>query len=98
MEDNISCIAWLKGITLSSMAVATFSKLDLDGSKLRRRLETVAEADIRDDHGEPVTRPSLLSVPPYLYHAVIHDLDDGQKLHDAEVDAQRRALDGTSPI
>ena len=88
----------LRGTTLNSMPVATFSKLHLDVNEVRRTLETVTEADIRDAHGEPVPRPSLPNIPPYLYEAVMHDADEDQKSHDAEVDAQRRALDGSTPI
>ncbi|HEV8043072.1 MAG TPA: hypothetical protein VGP62_29605 [Bryobacteraceae bacterium] len=58
----------------------------------------MAESDIRDAHGEMVPRLSLPKIPPYLYEAVIHDMVEDQKAYDAEVDAQRGALNGTSPI
>jgi hypothetical protein len=80
------------------MPVVGFSKLQLDISKTRRTLETMNEADVRDAHGDPVPRPSLPNIPLYLYEAVIRDVDQDQKSHEAEVDARRRLLDGTSPI
>jgi hypothetical protein len=80
------------------MPVAQFSTLHLRVNEARRNLETVTEADVRDAYGEPVPRPSLPAIPTYLYEAVIHDMDEDQKSHDAEVDARRRALGGMSPV
>lgn len=67
----------------------TFSKLQIDVNELRGKLEAVAETDVRDAHGEPVTRLPLENIPTYLYEAVVQDVSSDRVSHEAEVDAQR---------
>lgn len=76
------------------MPAVTFSKLQNDINELRGKLEAVAETDVRDAHGDLVTRLPLENIPTYLYEAVIQDMSRDRESHEAEVDAQRRVLDG----
>jgi len=75
---------------LKRVPAVTFSELQIDVNELRGKLEAVAEADVRDAHGEPVTRLPLGNIPAYLYEAVVQDVSSDRESHEAEVEAQRR--------
>jgi len=70
----------------------TFSEFDLQVNDVVRRLHLVAEADIRDAHGETSARPSLCGVKGYTYEAAVRSEDEDRMAHDEEIEAQRRRL------
>jgi hypothetical protein len=70
-----------------------FSSLDIDICSATSEFEAIAEADIREAHGEIVARPILSGVPEYVYVGSVHSQDEDQKAFAAEIDAQCRASD-----
>lgn len=74
-----------------------FNSFDVQSADTLREFEAIAEADIRDAHGETDLRRELTGIPPYIYEATVHAQDSDQKAYEEEIAAQYRALDGTSP-
>jgi hypothetical protein len=72
--------------------VIRFDAFTINLAKAVREFEAVAEADIRDAHGEIASRPSLSGIPEYLYDAAMRAEDADMKAHYEEVAAQQRAL------
>ncbi len=76
------------------MAIITISKLDIQAWEASQHFHGVAEADIREAHGQPFTRPQPRYFPDYVYIASVHSNDEDQKTLDAEMEAQREADSG----
>ena len=76
------------------MPSVTFSPFDISLSDVCRKFEAVAQSDIREAHGETVSRPSAADIHVYLYEAAISAQDRDQKDYEEEVAAQMRLLDG----
>jgi hypothetical protein len=78
-----------------SMAIITISGLDIQAHEASKHFHQVAEADIRDAHGQTCVRPTPRYFPGYVYEASVRSNDEDQKAYDAEVEAQRQSESGT---
>ncbi len=77
------------------MAIIQISALDIHIARASDEFfSRVVEADIREAHGEVISRVALSGVPEYVYEALVRSLDEDQKSIEAEVEEQYRLLDG----
>ena len=76
------------------MARPTIRAFDLQIHKIAKHYLAVAEADIRQAHGQEASRPAPLDHPEHLYEAARHSMDEDQKAYDAEIEAQWREASG----
>lgn len=79
------------------MAIIRISELEVNVARASKEFLRMAEADIREAHGEVVSRPRLSGIPDYIYEALAHNLDEDLKAYEAEVAEQYRLLNGEDP-